>query len=357
MAYLQGGEKCDASPYANTIAVSPSGGDFSTIRGALLSAAPRDVIEVYPGIYPEMNPLPAVANVALVAVGSLVNTRIEALYANQDLFTSADAFYVRGIALANVTGTGWIINVTDDHSVLFENCAIFQCEQGVRINNADADLGLSETLVLSTGGVTLACGICNNAGNLTIAGLRVLEGASITKLFDFDGATGTTIIRDAFSFEPGVGTMLFADNGGRVGAVGCSFAAMTDGVVAQGGATVDLKATSIVFAQQDGIRIPDVGSGTTILGYALLVAESTRLDYNVLSATALVSGTGGASFDKVHFAVGSTMSIGLIDLKEGDEGFNILGELHVGMPEAPTESAFCMEAISGRLVRSSTPLS
>lgn len=326
--------------HGGEITVATSGGDYTTIKEALQNASARDVIQVYPGIYQEDNPLPGVANVALVAVGSLVNTRIEALNANQDLFTSADAFNIRGFALADVSGTGWVVDVTADHSMLFENCAIFQCEQGVRVNNANADVGLSECLMLSTAGVTLTAGVQNNAGNLTIAGMRVLEGASITTLFNFDGANAISTVYDLTTFESGVSIVLQADNSARSVFNSSSMVGMVDGAVLQGGSDTRFVATSIFLAQQDSIRIPNVGSGTNLGGQGLTIEDSTRYDLNILSASATVSGYGQASLDQMNITDGAQFTANFIDLKEDDEGLNVIGELHVGMPEAPTESVF-----------------
>jgi hypothetical protein len=119
-----------AMTHGNEIAVAESGGDYTTIREALLNASARDVITVYPGIYVENNPLPAVANVTIKAAGGQNNTRITAQNANQDLFTSANFFIVDGFSLSSVTGTGWLIDITADHSVVFRNCIVFQCERG-----------------------------------------------------------------------------------------------------------------------------------------------------------------------------------------------------------------------------------
>lgn len=326
--------------YGGQIVVAKSGGDYTTIKEALQNAVARDTITVNPGIYQEDNPLPGVANVSLVAAGSLVNTRIEALNANQDLFTSADAFNIIGCALAFVSGTGWVMDISADHSVLFENCAIFQCEQGVRLNSANADLGLSECLVLSTAGVTLACGVCNNAGNLTVAGMRVLEGATITALFDFDGANATSTVYNLTTFESGVDTILQADNDARSVFYASSLVGMNDGAILQGGSDTRLVACSIFLAQQDAIRIANVGAATNLVGQGLTIESSTRYDINILSATATVSGYGQASLDQMSFTSGAQFTANFIDLKEDDEGLNVLGELHVGAPEAPSESVF-----------------
>lgn len=323
--------------HGGEIVVAKSGGDYTTVEEALQNAVARDTITIYPGIYQENNPLVGVANVSLVAAGSLVNTRIEALNANQDLFTSADAFNIIGVALANVSGTGWVMNVTADHSVLFENCAIFQCEQGVRVNNSNADVGLKECLVLSTAGVTLICGVCNNAGNLTIAGMRVLEGASITALFDFDGANAISTVYNLTSFESGVAVIVQADNDARSVFNSCSMVGMVDGAVLQGGSDTRLVATSIFQAQQDAIRITNVGAATNLVGQGLTVEDSTRYDINILSASATISGYGQASLDKMNFTSGAQFTANFIDLKEDDEGLNVIGELHVGTPEAPAE--------------------
>jgi hypothetical protein len=332
------GTERDKTSKGGEISVAKDGGDYATIKEALQNAVARDVIRVSPGIYQEDNPLPAApSNVAIVATGSLVNTRIEATNINQDLFTTSDALSVQGIALASVTGTGWVIDISSDHSVLFENCAIFQCEQGVKLNSASADLGLSECLVLSTGGVTLATGAQNNAGNLTVAGMRVLETASITTLFNFDGANAISTVYNLTTFEAGVDTVLLADNDARSVFNSCSLVGMNDGAVLQGGSDTRFVATSIFNVQQDAIRITNAGTGTNFTGQGLTIEDSGRYDLNGLSASSTVSGYGQASLDKMNFTSGAEFTFIIVDLKEGDPGLRVIGELHVGLPEVGTE--------------------
>jgi hypothetical protein len=324
--------------YENVITVAKSGGDFTTIREALNIATARTLIRVFPGIYQENNPLPSLDNVSVVGEGGSTVTRIEAINANQDLFTTADAFVLRGLSLSFVSGTGWVIDVTQDHSVLFDNCAFFQCEQGIRCNNANADIGFISALILSAGAVTLSEFIRNNAGNVTISGARILENTQATTIFNLDGATAVTTISDMTSFESGITTMFFADNGARSVVNGCSFVFMNDCFVVQGGSNTQVIASVAFNAGQDAVRIPNVGANTEFTASGLTVDGSTRFDVNILSASAIVTGYGIASLDKMNFTSGARFTANFIDLKEDDEGTNILGELHVGTPEIGSES-------------------
>jgi hypothetical protein len=115
---------------------------------------------------------------------------------------------------------------------------------------------------------------------------------------------------------------------------------MFDGAVLQGGSDTRFVATSIFLAGQDAIRIANVGSGTNMVGQGLTVESSTRFDLNILSATATVGGYGQASLSQMSFVPGALITAAIVDPEEGDEGVNILGELHVGIPELGSEAVF-----------------
>lgn len=332
----------------NVLSVCADGGNYQTIGAALAAIAADPIppgptnrwrIDVGPGIFQENNPLVATPYTYVQGSGQNV-TRIEALNANQDLFTSENFFILNDLSLANVSGTGWVMDISAAHSVIAEGCVIFQCEQGFRVNNVSAILTLREIFYLSTLGVTLACGARNNAGELMVYGGRVGNGSTVATMFDVDGANTTTGIWNFISNESTVTTMLFADNSAPVIVTGCTFAYMQDGVVAQGGANVRLVGCSIFFASQDGVRVENVGSGTQLTGQGLTVLYCTRYDMNILSATAVVSGWGIGSVDSFSYVAGASIYISIVDLKEDDEGLNIFGELHVGAPELGAESVF-----------------
>jgi hypothetical protein len=323
----------------NEITVGKSGADFTTIEAALAVAVAGDTILVSPGVYVENNPLTLVANVSLVSTGGLTVTNIVAANANQDLFTSADVVDIKGFGLLGVSGTGWIVRITAAHRMFFSEYAIFNCSNGIGINHASAVVDSTDLSIGNDAG-TLAIGMRNNAGRLTVSGGLIAIGSTVTTMFDLDGANAVTTIENMISFESGVTTMVLTDNDARSVFTSCEFVGMIDGVVAQGGADIRLVGCSIFNAQQDGVRIPAVGSGTNVVGQGLTLEDSVRFDVNALCATCVFSGYGKAELDKMSFVSGSENYFLFVDLKEGDEGTNILGELHIGRAEKGDESVF-----------------
>ena len=141
------------------------------------------------------------------------------------------------------------------------------------------------------------------------------------------------VFLNVLSFVSTVETCIYIADSARVVSNGCSFVAMTDGIVLEDGCDFRGNSLSVFNAQQDGLRINDIGSGTAATLQAASIEDSTRYDLNILSSTAQISGSGRSSIDKLNFVSGSEMYGAIIDLKEGDEGFNVMGELHVGLAE------------------------
>jgi hypothetical protein len=115
---------------------------------------------------------------------------------------------------------------------------------------------------------------------------------------------------------------------------------MTDGVVIDEALDVRLNSCSIFNATNDGVRIEasDTGSKLSIQGGT--VEGSANLNLNVLDTDSIVVMSALMELDDVYMATGSKFYGTIINLKEGDEGINNLGEFHAGTPELPAESAF-----------------
>src|ERR1035437_9146226 len=70
------------------------------------SATKRYVIEIAPGTYTENNPIVMKDFVHLVGQGGPRATTVSPANANADLFTGANSYYMHGLYLTGVTGTG-----------------------------------------------------------------------------------------------------------------------------------------------------------------------------------------------------------------------------------------------------------
>lgn len=326
----------------NTITVSPSGGDFTTLEAALaavVSPGPANRYEIVmgPGVYPENNPLP-LQSYAVINGSSEGTTRITALNANQDMFTSAQFTTVQGVAIAGVSGTGWVIDITDAHNIDFRGIVFLDCVRGVRINNANAVFAISDLRVFSPTIAATISGITVNAGTVEIDRIRVEILTTVTTLIDADGANASVQITNSTSRQSGVTTFLSAKNSARVIMNTTLMDGMVDGIVMESGANVRAVASTILNAQQDGLRINNVGANCVFAGDGLTIEDATRYSYNILSATAVVSGFGKTDLAKINSVAGAQIYAAIVDLTEDDEGVNVLGELHVGTAEFGAES-------------------
>jgi hypothetical protein len=325
------------------IIVSESGGDFTTIKDALDSIndngpTKRYVVTVAPGIYVEDNPIQGKQYVSLRASGDLQTTRITANNPNKDLITMTSLFSIEGFTFYGVTGaSNYAIRQTVSGLTSLERCAFSECSNGININHASAFMTIINCGFYNAI-VTTAKGICCEAGNLTVDILTATNG-NITTLINITGVGSVATINNILCFNPNVVTGVFVQDQARVVVNTASIVGVTDGIVTEGGSNTRLNNANIFNCTQDGIRINNVGS-STLVNASGSSEDSTRYDINILSATAIMTGMGKTSLDKMNFVAGAQLYGAVIDTKEDDEGFNVIGELHVGLPEKGAESVF-----------------
>ena len=328
---------------ATELAVAEAGGDFTTIKDALdsitdNSSTKRYVIQVAPGIYTEDNPIQGKEYVALKATGDLQTTRIVANNGSADLFTMSSFFTIEGFTFWGVTGaSNYCINQSVAGLAGITRCAFGESTNGVIINHASANMTIENCAVYNLT-VTTVCGVCVQAGNVTINQFTASLG-NITTVIHVTGINAILTLNNLLSFNPNVVTGIHIQDQARIVCNTSSMVGMTDGIVLDGGCNFRANALSVFNAQQDGFRIDDVGSNTEA-NLNGSIQDSTRYDLNTLSASSLITGSGAAGIDKLNFVAGAQLYGAILDTKEDDEGFNIIGELHVGLPEQGAESVF-----------------
>ena len=171
-----------------------------------------------------------------------------------------------------------------------------------------------------------------------MAQLPLNKESTITTIIDITGVNSIATINTLLSFSANVTIGFLITTSARVVSNNTSLVGMTDGVVLESGVNYRANALTVFNAQQDGLRINDVGSNTEWVCNGCTIEDSTRYDINILSATATAKGLGTTAIDKLNFVSGAQLYGIIIDDKEDDEGVNILGELHVGIPEIGAES-------------------
>ena len=331
------------SPYG-VITVAKSNGDFTTIEAALdsitdNSSANRYVIQVAPGIYTENNPLQGKEYVNLKAVGDLQTTRIVAANPNADLMVMSNLFTLQGFSLWDVTGANnYAINQSVEGITSLTRCLFGNCSNGALINNSLASMTINDCGVFNPIATTIR-GVSCQAGALNINTLIGSLGNVIT-LLEATGVDSSITANNVRSILPSVVTAISVRDLAKADINGANFSYIGTAVEIEGGAHAHLNGVRVDKAATDGVRINDIGANTILNVQSTIVENSVGFDFNLLSSTCLVSGNASTSINKINFVSGARMYGTVLDLQEDDEGVNIIGELHVGLPEKGTESVF-----------------
>jgi hypothetical protein len=320
-----------------TTIVAKVGGDYTTIEAALAAASGtlKDTILVYPGTYTENNPLQHKANTTIIAAGGQNTVEVVAQNANANLFNCVSTSYLIDLHLKGVTGSYYAVEFTTPGFVLLDNIFFEDCSNCVHQNNAASQIQIRNATLYGT----FTTGFFVEAGNIIFDYLTISGSTTTTTAIRITGANSITTINNFVSFSSNLTTGMLLQDQCRVVMNTCSLVGMNDGIIIEG-ATVKTSATFIFNAQQDGIRMNNTGTNPSFACQGCTVEDSTRYNYNVLSPTAIVTGIGSSAIDKFNFVNGAQTYAAIIDTKEDDEGFNILGELHVGLPENGDESVF-----------------
>lgn len=345
----------------NVINVAKSGGDFTSVKEALDSITDsgptqRYSVNIAAGIYTENNPIQTKEYVAIKSIGDLQTTRIVAANPNSDLLIMADSTTIEGITLWGVTGTSsYAINQSATSSTSISRCLFGECSNGLLLNNSASKIVVTNCGVLSPTITTIRGAYCIS-GELEINSFNAAFG-NIETLIEVSGSTSRANLSRINSKIPTTGKVVYIKDSSRVVINNASIVFPIDGIVCDGGSDVRLNTSSIFNSQNDGVRIDDIGSGTKLSVLSCTVEDSTRYDFNVLSGTSLLTGSAQTSLDKFNFVAGVQFYGTVIDTKEDDEGFNVLGELHVGIPERGTETVLGGgdSYTRGMLVYSETP--
>jgi len=332
----------------NILTVAESGGDFASIKDALdsiedASETNRYVVRVAPGVYNEDNPIQGKSYTSVVSSGGQNTVRVVASNADEHLFLCVNLFFLTGLSLFGVSGTDKYAVVQDTvGEVLIQDCVITDCENGILINNANALTNILTCAIytINPATTTTVCGICISAGNVILDFLKVVANSKVTTLIDCSGVTSILTLNNIIAFSPNVTTGILADDGCRISGYGSRMIGLYDGIVIQGSNTqVRLDVIQIFNAQNDGFRINNTGTGIELALFATTISGCERFNFNVLNQNSITSGNGFTEIDKSYIVPGAKFYAYLLDTTEDDEGLNILGELHVGIPEKGTEAA------------------
>jgi len=326
----------------NVIYVADSGGDFTNEKDALdsiidNSSTNRYVILSAPGIRAIDNPMQGKEYVTLRSLGDLQTTRLVASNPNQDLITMANFFTIEGFTLWGVTGaSNYAVNQSVAGLSSLSRCALAECTNGVLLNNVGGAMTINDCASYNLTATTTR-GIFQQAGDLVINRYTGSLG-NITTLIETTGINSKIEANNVKSLISTLGTGVYVRDSAIADIHAAVLANLTDGLVISGGSRVYITGSSVSSASNDGLKVDDVGTNTKVDIQASVLEDNAGYDLNALSATCVITGTGKTSIDNINFVNGAQLYGAIIDTKEDDEGFNILGELHVGLPEQGAES-------------------
>ncbi|RKY40447.1 MAG: hypothetical protein DRP85_08550, partial [Candidatus Makaraimicrobium thalassicum] len=175
-----------------------------------------------------------------------------------------------------------------------------------------------------------------NAGSFNGVDIDVADESTVNTVLRVDGADANAVINILHTHSANVTNGIVCDNEAYAILRGATINNATIGVTFGGGSDVRLISSSVLNCDV-GMSIPD---GDTVVGMSDVSFDGNVQDVNVASSTCKIFGTVTASIASASFSTGAQINTVVLDLFEGDEGLNILGELHVGTPEHPTESVF-----------------
>jgi len=334
----------EGSDAEGVIIVAKTGGDFTNIKAALDSIVDNDsthryVVLVAPGIYIEDNPIQAKEYVSLKATGDLQTTRIIALNADADLITMANLFTIEGFALWGVSGaTNYALNVSTAGNGSITRCVFGECTNAILVNHIDAKLTINDCAILNPT-VTMVTGALCTAGILDTFAWHANYG-TIGTMIKITGANASGILDYVNTPLATVTTAIHIGDGADVTVTNAQLYNMATGIEVEGTTHLHINNSTIVNATVDGFRVNDVGADARVSAQGVIIENPARYAANLLSSTCVLSGNVQLEINKLNFATGARMFGTVIDIQEDDEGFNVIGELHVGLPERGTESVF-----------------
>lgn len=325
------------------VTVANTGGDFTSIGDALdsitdNSSSNQYSISVAPGTYIENNPIQCKEFVSIRSDGGSFVTSIVAQNANENMFDLAPFVVIRGLNVTGIIGTGYAFNIEISGNASLLDCISNECSNGICINNSGAFVNIFNHGEVNSV-VTTTYSLRIISGNVCVNSYIIANSSSVTTGVSVDGIDSVLTLNNFLTFSSNIGTGLMFTGGCRVFGAVNNITGVYDGVVIEGVNTnVRFDALKIFNCQNDGVRINDVGTGIELALFSTTITGCTRYNFNILNPNCVASGNGFTELEKSNVVSGAQLYAYLLDIVSGDEGLNIMGELHVGRPMAPAES-------------------
>lgn len=306
---------------AQTVTVAISGGDFTTIAGALASITDASAIKPY-----EIKIGAGVFSTAPFTMKSYVNvqglegsTIISASTTTSALITMASNTEIKDISITGADGVGGIAvtNTVGNTGIICKNITVMDCETGFLFTGASTQVTLNNCICLRVPTQTMTTAYNFNTNALVnCLGIQAIGNvaAKITTGFDIDT-----------SCESNIQSITVID--------------ATTGLSIDGSANLEIE-SGFIQDCTTGILLDDA-----ILSMLGIDCKDNTTDINVTNTGAEMR-IAGSNIDstKMTFIAGFTNKIGaFVDPSSdapSDKGLTVFGELNVGTPEKGHEAAF-----------------
>lgn len=325
----------------NLIVVSiNTGGTINKIKDTLDSITTSSstntyLVSVRPGIYIEDNFI-IPEYVALISAGTDRVTEIQANITTGILATVSPNVTFQGFTISGKT-LGTAISYTSIGECKIDDFTFYDCATCIDINNASAEVVISRIDFNDN----ITTGINVDAGNIDVNNVDVYGSNTVATVINTNGSNSRISIHDLLSTSSSVTTLMNITNGCFVAGISIQAQNVYDGIVISGNdCEVQFNSMKIYDAGNDGIRIESTGTGIKLSMFDTTITRSINYNINFLNSTCIAIGNGFSEIENFNLVPGARIYAYILDLKEGDEGVNILGELHVGSTFLPVESAF-----------------
>jgi hypothetical protein len=334
--------------YSNVITVAKEGGDFTTIEEALASitdnsATNRYTIDVAPGVYEVDNTsgaiqLKAFCNISAIGLRSAVLVPLDP---TQDMFSGNNFTHLVGLVFSGNTGSSYIVRHEAPGSVFIQDCVLRDCSNGFLLNSLTSIFEIKVLAVNNLGVIDTINAIEITAGNAALSDITFRGASRVDVGVRVSGVNSLVNIHKLIAVSANLKIGLEIFDGARVSGVAIDILLAVDGLVIYGNNTlVEIDSSKIQECSNDGFRIDNIGTNPQLSLFAGTVTDCGGLNFNVLNTTARVLGSGYTQLNNSFIDIGADFHAYLLDITEDDEGLNIFGELHVGSPQRPVESAF-----------------
>ena len=366
--------------FTQTIRVEPSGGDFTSISGALASIndaseTKRYSVVVGPGIYNEDNPIQLKEYVQVGGDSAFLGAAIvQANDTGSYIFKLGNRAQLKSMNVGGSRGCDVAALYMDIpgacplNELILSNCSV-----GIEVDNENAWVDVTSVFGYTDPGETIDTMIYLKNGNMNGLNVRVLINSKVNTMIKVEG-TGSTFLGNSIthqtenvnigihvldgglaivkavnllpldpSSKPSYGVLCEGKGGfipSRLNITAMDLYFMERGMVANDGGIINVSTTKISSCEI-GVLIEDSGSNSEIAADTTVVVRSIDKDLQIKSDTAKFFGASN-KLDTTKLDINQNASIytSFVSDVPDDEGLNIFGELHVGSPEFPSEAVF-----------------